>query len=76
MDKNCWILCQKEFRRMFGQAHCQKISVQDGDKEYMINSYLEEVKRSLLLNITHYEKSDTFMRSETNEDVIDDIQEA
>uniref|UniRef100_M1DR59 Uncharacterized protein n=1 Tax=Solanum tuberosum TaxID=4113 RepID=M1DR59_SOLTU len=54
----------------------RKISVQDGDKESMINSYLEEVKRSLLLNITQYEKSDTSMRSETNEDVVDDIQEA
>ena len=44
----------------------RKISVQDGDKEAMINSYLEEVKRSLLLNITQYEKLDTFMRSETS----------
>ncbi|KAG5629738.1 hypothetical protein H5410_001455 [Solanum commersonii] len=41
-----------------------KISVQDGDKEAMIKSYLEEVKRSLLLNITQYEKSNTSMRSE------------
>uniref|UniRef100_M1DWI2 Uncharacterized protein n=1 Tax=Solanum tuberosum TaxID=4113 RepID=M1DWI2_SOLTU len=54
----------------------RKISVQDGDKETMINSYLEEVKRSLLLNITQYEKSNTSMRSETNKDAIDDIQEA
>uniref|UniRef100_M1DH17 Uncharacterized protein n=1 Tax=Solanum tuberosum TaxID=4113 RepID=M1DH17_SOLTU len=53
----------------------RKISVQDGDKEAMINSYLEEVKRSLLLNITQYEKSDTSMRSETSEDA-NDIQEA
>ncbi|KAG5629041.1 hypothetical protein H5410_000758 [Solanum commersonii] len=29
----------------------QKISVQDGDKEAMINSYLEEVNRILLLNM-------------------------
>uniref|UniRef100_M1DLH1 Uncharacterized protein n=1 Tax=Solanum tuberosum TaxID=4113 RepID=M1DLH1_SOLTU len=54
----------------------RKISVQDRDKEAMINSYLEEVKKSLLLNITQYEKSDTSMRSETNEDAIDDNQEA
>uniref|UniRef100_M1DK87 Uncharacterized protein n=1 Tax=Solanum tuberosum TaxID=4113 RepID=M1DK87_SOLTU len=54
----------------------RKISVQDGDKEAVINSYLEEVKRSLFLNITQYEKSDTSMRSETSKDAIDDIQEA
>ncbi|KAG5629856.1 hypothetical protein H5410_001573 [Solanum commersonii] len=54
----------------------RKISVQDEDKEAMINCYLEEVKRSLLLNITQYEKSDTSMRSETSEDTIDDIQDA
>ncbi|KAG5605483.1 hypothetical protein H5410_026975 [Solanum commersonii] len=40
----------------------RKISVQDGDKEAMINNYLEEVKRSLLLNITQYEKSDIEVR--------------
>ncbi|KAG5599465.1 hypothetical protein H5410_030835 [Solanum commersonii] len=34
----------------------RKISIQDGDKKAMINSYLEEVKRTLLLNITQYEK--------------------
>ncbi|KAG5575447.1 hypothetical protein H5410_055581 [Solanum commersonii] len=54
----------------------RKISIQDGDKEEMINSYLEEVKRSLLLNITQYEKLDTFMRSETSDDVKTDIEEA
>ncbi|KAG5629733.1 hypothetical protein H5410_001450 [Solanum commersonii] len=54
----------------------RKISVQDGDKEAMINNYLEEVKRSLLLNITQYEKSNTSMRSETSEDATDDIEEA
>uniref|UniRef100_M1DNM9 Uncharacterized protein n=1 Tax=Solanum tuberosum TaxID=4113 RepID=M1DNM9_SOLTU len=53
----------------------QKISVQDRDKEAMINNYLEEVKRSLFLNITQYEKSDTSMRSETSEDDTNDIQE-
>ncbi|KAG5599469.1 hypothetical protein H5410_030839 [Solanum commersonii] len=48
----------------------RKISVQDGDKEAMINSYLEEVKRSLLLNITQYEKLDTFMRTQPIEATI------
>ncbi|KAG5600858.1 hypothetical protein H5410_032228, partial [Solanum commersonii] len=51
----------------------RKLLIQDGDKEEMINSYLEEVKRSLLLNITQYEKLYTSMRSETSDD---DIQEA
>ncbi|KAG5590574.1 hypothetical protein H5410_041088 [Solanum commersonii] len=34
----------------------------------MINNYLEEVKKNLLLNITHYAKSDSSMRSETSDD--------
>uniref|UniRef100_M1CUN3 Uncharacterized protein n=1 Tax=Solanum tuberosum TaxID=4113 RepID=M1CUN3_SOLTU len=54
----------------------RKISIQDGDKEEMINNYLEEVKRSLLLNLTQIEKSDTSMRSETSDDTTDDNQEA
>uniref|UniRef100_M1DV29 Uncharacterized protein n=1 Tax=Solanum tuberosum TaxID=4113 RepID=M1DV29_SOLTU len=54
----------------------RKISVQDGHKEEMINNYLEESKRSPLLNITQYEKSDSSMRSETSDDATDDIQEA
>ncbi|KAG5590197.1 hypothetical protein H5410_040711 [Solanum commersonii] len=45
----------------------QKNFIQDGNKEEMIKNYLEEVKRNLLLNITKYEKSDTSMRSETNQ---------
>ncbi|KAG5615134.1 hypothetical protein H5410_014958 [Solanum commersonii] len=53
----------------------RKISIQDGDKEEMINNYLDEVRRNLLLNITQYEKFDTSMRSETSDDVVD-IQEA
>uniref|UniRef100_M1DU84 Uncharacterized protein n=1 Tax=Solanum tuberosum TaxID=4113 RepID=M1DU84_SOLTU len=57
-------------------AEPMKISVQDGDKEAMINNYLKEVKRILLLNISQYEKSNTSMRSETSEDATDDIQEA
>ncbi|KAG5570690.1 hypothetical protein H5410_060456 [Solanum commersonii] len=34
----------------------------------MINNYLDEVRRNLLLNITQYEKFDTSMRSETSDD--------
>uniref|UniRef100_M1DKG9 Uncharacterized protein n=1 Tax=Solanum tuberosum TaxID=4113 RepID=M1DKG9_SOLTU len=58
------------------QGILPEISIQDGDKEAMINNYLEEVERSLLLNITQYENSDTSMRSETRKDATDDIQEA
>ncbi|KAG5585613.1 hypothetical protein H5410_046047 [Solanum commersonii] len=55
----------------------RKIFIQDGNKEEMINDYLEEVRRNLLLNITQYEKSDMSMRSETSEDIApEDIQEA
>uniref|UniRef100_M1DU20 Uncharacterized protein n=1 Tax=Solanum tuberosum TaxID=4113 RepID=M1DU20_SOLTU len=54
----------------------QKKFIQDRNKEEMIKNYLEEVKRNLLLNITQYEKSDTSMRSETSDDVTEDIQEA
>ncbi|KAH0781789.1 hypothetical protein KY290_001387 [Solanum tuberosum] len=53
----------------------RKISIQDGNKENMINYYLDEVRKNILLNITQYEKSDTSMRSETSDDVAD-IQEA
>uniref|UniRef100_M1DNA2 Uncharacterized protein n=1 Tax=Solanum tuberosum TaxID=4113 RepID=M1DNA2_SOLTU len=44
----------------------RRISIQDGNKEEMINEYLDEVRRNLLLNVTHYEKSDTSMKSETS----------
>ncbi|KAG5584581.1 hypothetical protein H5410_045015 [Solanum commersonii] len=54
----------------------KKISVQDEDKEAMINSYLEEVKRVCFSTSLQYEKSDTSMRIETSKDAIDDIQEA
>uniref|UniRef100_M1DDH7 Uncharacterized protein n=1 Tax=Solanum tuberosum TaxID=4113 RepID=M1DDH7_SOLTU len=54
----------------------RRISIQDGNKEEMINEYLEEVRKNLLLNITHYVKLDTLMRSETSDDVADDVQEA
>ncbi|KAG5570704.1 hypothetical protein H5410_060470 [Solanum commersonii] len=43
----------------------RRIYFQDGDKENMINDYLEEVKRNLLQTITHIDKSATSMRSET-----------
>ncbi|KAG5605743.1 hypothetical protein H5410_027235 [Solanum commersonii] len=42
----------------------------------MIKEYLDEIMRNLLLNITHYEKSDTSMRSKTSDDIADDAQEA
>ncbi|KAG5586376.1 hypothetical protein H5410_046810 [Solanum commersonii] len=42
----------------------------------MIKEYLDEVKRNLLLNITHYEKSDTSKRSETSDEIAEDAQEA
>ncbi|KAG5590510.1 hypothetical protein H5410_041024 [Solanum commersonii] len=53
----------------------RKISIQDGNKEEMINNYLDEVRKNILLNITQYEKSDTSMRSEKSDDLAD-IQEA
>ncbi|KAG5632927.1 hypothetical protein H5410_004644 [Solanum commersonii] len=54
----------------------RRISIQDGNKEEMIKEYLDEIRRNLLLNITHYEKSNTLMRSETSDDIADDAQEA
>ncbi|KAG5605775.1 hypothetical protein H5410_027267 [Solanum commersonii] len=88
MGKNYWILLQKRFQE-YGitpqkgiitdssvKHIARKISVQDIDKEEMINNYIEEVKRSLLLNLTQYEKSDTSLRNESSDDAIDDIQEA
>ncbi|KAG5570673.1 hypothetical protein H5410_060439 [Solanum commersonii] len=53
----------------------RRISIQDGNKEEMIKEYLEEFRKNLLLNITHYEKSYTSMRSETSDDIADDAQE-
>ncbi|KAG5580637.1 hypothetical protein H5410_051264 [Solanum commersonii] len=53
----------------------RNISIQDGNKEEMINNYLDELRKNILLNITQYEKSDTSMQSETSDDVVD-IQEA
>ncbi|KAG5580594.1 hypothetical protein H5410_051221 [Solanum commersonii] len=54
----------------------KRISIQDENKEEMIKEYLDEIRRNLLLNITHYEKSDTSMRSETSDDIADAAQEA
>uniref|UniRef100_M1DVJ0 Uncharacterized protein n=1 Tax=Solanum tuberosum TaxID=4113 RepID=M1DVJ0_SOLTU len=54
----------------------RRISIFDGNKEEIINTYLDEVRRNILLNITHYEKFDTSMRSETSDDTRDDTKEA
>ncbi|KAG5580591.1 hypothetical protein H5410_051218 [Solanum commersonii] len=53
-----------------------RISIQDGNKEEMIKEYLDENRWNLLLNITHYKKSDTLIRSETSDDIVDNAQEA
>ncbi|KAG5603951.1 hypothetical protein H5410_025443 [Solanum commersonii] len=50
----------------------RRIFIQDENKEEMIKEYLDEIRRNLLLNITHYEKLDTSMRSETSDDIADD----
>ncbi|KAH0686229.1 hypothetical protein KY284_016782 [Solanum tuberosum] len=48
----------------------RKISNHDeGEQNEMIMKYLEEVKKKILLNISHYAKSDSSMRSETSEDM-------
>ncbi|KAG5599575.1 hypothetical protein H5410_030945 [Solanum commersonii] len=48
----------------------RKISNHDeGEQNEMIMNYLEEVKKKILLNISHYAKSDSSMRSETSEDM-------
>ncbi|KAG5602715.1 hypothetical protein H5410_034085 [Solanum commersonii] len=48
----------------------RKISNHDeGEQNEMIMRYLEEVKKKILLNISHYAKSDSSMRSETSEDM-------
>ncbi|KAG5577452.1 hypothetical protein H5410_057586 [Solanum commersonii] len=39
------------------------------EQNEMIMRYLEEVKKKILLNISHYAKSDSSMRSETSEDM-------
>ncbi|KAG5579668.1 hypothetical protein H5410_050295 [Solanum commersonii] len=41
----------------------------EGKQNEMIMNYLEEVKKKILLNISHYAKSDSSMRSETSEDM-------
>ncbi|KAG5580126.1 hypothetical protein H5410_050753 [Solanum commersonii] len=41
----------------------------EGEQNEMIMNYLEEVKKKILLNISHYAKSDSSMRSETSEDM-------
>ncbi|KAG5591054.1 hypothetical protein H5410_041568 [Solanum commersonii] len=48
----------------------RKISNHDeGEQNEMIMKYLEEVKKKILLNISHYAKSDSSMRSETSENM-------
>lgn len=55
----------------------RKLAFQDGDKDAMINDYLEEVKRNLLRTMVDFEKSDASMQSETsNDDIIEDSQPA
>ncbi|KAG5629075.1 hypothetical protein H5410_000792 [Solanum commersonii] len=54
----------------FVKHMARKISNHDeGEKNEMIMNYLEEVKKKILLNISHYAKSDSSMRSKTNEDM-------
>ncbi|KAG5615567.1 hypothetical protein H5410_015391 [Solanum commersonii] len=48
----------------------RKISNHDeGEQNEMIMNYLEEVNKKILLTISHYEKLDSSMRSETSEDM-------
>ncbi|KAG5578209.1 hypothetical protein H5410_058343 [Solanum commersonii] len=48
----------------------RKISNHDeGEQNEMIMKYLEEVKKKILLNVSHYAESDSSMRSETSEDM-------
>ncbi|KAG5596057.1 hypothetical protein H5410_037289 [Solanum commersonii] len=48
----------------------RKISNHDeGEQNLMIMKYLEKVKKKILLNVSHYTKSDSSMRSETSEDM-------
>lgn len=42
----------------------RRISIQDENKEEMINNYLAETKKKLLTNIAEFDKSDTSMRTE------------
>ncbi|KAG5590098.1 hypothetical protein H5410_040612 [Solanum commersonii] len=54
----------------------RRISFQEGDKEKMIQDYLEEVRKYLLQTITHIDKFDTSMRSETSIDTAGESQQA
>ncbi|KAG5630273.1 hypothetical protein H5410_001990 [Solanum commersonii] len=48
----------------------RKISNHDEEEQDEINmKYLEEVKKKILLNLTHYAKSDSSMCSQTSEDM-------
>lgn len=48
-----------------------RISIQEGDKDEMINEYLEEVKINLLQNLSEFDKLDTSMKSGTSNDIAD-----
>ena len=41
----------------------RRISIQDGNKEEMVNNYLAEIKKNLLTNIAEFDKLDTLMSS-------------
>ena len=41
----------------------RRISIQDGNKEDLINNYLAEIKENFLTNIAEFAKSDTSMKS-------------
>ena len=49
----------------------KRISIQEGEKDEMINEYLEDVKRNLLQNLSEFDKSNTSMKSGTNNDIAD-----
>ncbi|KAG5590216.1 hypothetical protein H5410_040730 [Solanum commersonii] len=47
----------------------KKSNHDEGEQNEMIMKYLEEVKKKILLNVSHYAISDSSMRSETSEDM-------
>ncbi|KAG5580029.1 hypothetical protein H5410_050656 [Solanum commersonii] len=53
-----WVKVSPDLNKLYHQEHIE-----------MIMRYLEEVKKKILLNISHYAKSDSSMRSETSEDM-------
>ncbi|KAG5606037.1 hypothetical protein H5410_027529 [Solanum commersonii] len=66
---NFWDKLMKKILKQIKHM-ARKISNHDeGEQNEMIMRYLEEVKKKILLNISHYAKSDSSMRSETSEDM-------